>query len=410
MHPGGFPTIPRYPASVTLSPELCPILKMNLTLPVLSLLAAIPLGFASEPTPAALDWQQNGAFGFPQKQSVVLWDRPDLRFSVWNNSEYLFAQAVLWTDDDSSLGKTDDNREIGDWSVLALDLDPERNSVLIKTGRDYALNPWPGEEGLHYQIENGTGGKTGLKDDSQGRGAIRYLNTLDGRLVRVDTFLIPLAEISKQVGDKLRMAYWGSSPKPALTVNSTGYERPGKHYYSGHIPRSLYNEYVLTNGSEIDATLVPEGRKDISLSRQTSSPMPKTGEVAPEISAKEWINLKGPVTLADLRGKVVLVEFWASWCGPCIECIPRLNELQHKYAGKNFQLLSFVEEGHLTLDPLLKKKSVEYPIGLESGSLQAYGVTGIPEAFVIDATGKVIWHGNSALPELEGVLAKALAP
>jgi hypothetical protein len=84
--------------------------------------------------------------------------------------------------------------------------------------------------------------------------------------------------------------------------------------------------------------------------------------------------------------------------------------LQHKYSGKNFQLLSFVEEGHLTLDPFLKKKSVEYPIGLESSSLNNYGVAGIPHAFVIGSSGKIIWHGNSASPELEDVLAKALAP
>jgi thiol-disulfide isomerase/thioredoxin len=374
-------------------------------------LVAVSPCVAGEPTGAAPDLKENGAFGFPQKQATVLWDQPNLRFSVWNNSEYLFAQAVLWTDDDSSLGKRDDNREIGDWSVLLLDLNPgkDTNSAL-KMGRDYALNPWPGDEGLHYEIEDGAGGKTGLKDDSRGRGAIRYLNAADGHLVRVDTFLIPLSEIAKNVGDKIRLAYWGDSPKPVLTVNSTGYERPGKKYYAGHIPRSKYNEYILTRGGEIDETLVPEGRKDISLSTHTSAPMPGIGEAAPEISAREWINLNGPATLAGLRGKVVLVEFWATWCGPCVECIPHLNELQRKYSGRNFQLLSFVEEGHLTMDPFLKKKPVEYPIGLESSSLFNYGVPGFPTAFVIGPAGKVIWHGNSASPELDDVIAKAVGP
>jgi len=372
-------------------------------------LLAVNLGVAGEPTGAASDLKEHGTFGFPQKQAIVLWDRPDLCFSVWNNSEYLFAQAVLWTDDDGSLGKTDDNRDIGDWSVLILDVSPDMKSP-FKLGRDYVLNPWPGDAGLHYQIENGAGAKTTLKDDSKGRGAIRYLSLADGHLVRVDTFLIPLSEIAKNVGDKIRLAYWGSSPKPVLTVNSTGYERPGKNYYSGHIPRLKYNDYVLAPGGDIDATLVPEGREDVSLSTQTNAPMPKIGEAAPEISAKEWINFKGPATLADLRGKVVLVEFWATWCGPCVECIPHLNELQHRYSGKNFQLLSFVEEGHLTMDPFLKKRPVNYPIGLESGSLQGYGVAGIPQAFVIDMAGKILWHGNSASPELDEVIAKALAP
>ena len=372
-------------------------------------LAVVNLCDAAETAGPVSDLKDNGAFGFPRKLATVLWDRPDLRFSVWNNTQFIFAQAVLWNDNDSSLGKTEDNREIGDCSVLALDLATNGKSV-FNTGRDYALNPWPGEGGLHYQIENGRGGKTGLMDDSQGRGAVRYLNTPDGRLVRVDTFLIPLSEIPMQVGDRVRLAYWGFSPKPALTVNSTGYERPGKQYYSGNIPRSKYSEYVLTKGGEIDETLVPEGRKDISLSTSTNAPMPKIGATAPEISAKEWINLQGPVRLGDLRGKVVLVDFWATWCGPCFECIPHLNELQHKYAGKNFQLISLVLEGRQTMDPFLKKRPVDYPIGLESGSLQTYGIAGIPETFVIDPAGKIIWQGNSALPELDGVIAKAVTP
>src|SRR5882724_10186339 len=61
--------------------------------------------------------REDGAFAFPQKAAKVLCDNPDLRFSVWNNEDYLFAQAVLWSDGDSSPGKTEDNREIGDWSV-----------------------------------------------------------------------------------------------------------------------------------------------------------------------------------------------------------------------------------------------------------------------------------------------------
>jgi hypothetical protein len=62
------------------------------------------------------------------------------------------------------------------------------------------------------------------------------------------------------------------------------------------------------------------------------------------------------------------------------------------------------------MDPFLKKTSVDYPIGLESGALQDFGVAGIPEAFVINPAGTVIWHGNSLLPELDDVIAKAVAP
>jgi len=374
---------------------------------ILCALTIVNVCGAVESLKTVSELRENGAFDFPQKESKVLCDQPTLRFSIWNNDKYLFAQAILWTDNDGSLGKTPDNREIGDWSVLMLDLDADGKSIK-NVDRDYMLNPWPGMEGLHYDIELGEGSTTGINSDSKGRGSIRYLKTLDGKQIRIDTYLIPMLEISRHVGDKIRLGYWGSSPKPPLTVNSTGYERAGKNYYSGNIPRSEYHEYVLAKGHEIDATQVPEGRNDISLSTHKNVPMPKVGEAARKISAKEWINLKDPLTLADLRGKVVVVEFWATWCGPCIEGIPHLNELQRKYSGKNFQLLSFVTEGHQTMDPFLTKRHVEYPIGLESSSLEGYGITEIPHAFVIDQNGKIIWHGNSGASEMNKVIAKAL--
>ncbi len=374
---------------------------------ILCTLTLVNLCVADESLKTIPELRKNGIFGFPQKEAKVFCDKPTLRFSVWNNDKYLFAQAILWTDDDTSLGKNQYNEEIGDWSALMLDVDADGKST-PNVDRDYVLNPSPGAEGLYYVIELGLRSSTFLKDDSKGQGAIRYIKTADRKQVRVDTYLIPLAEISRHVGDRLRFAYWGFSPKPPLTVNSAGYSRLGENYNRWNIPRSQYNEYILAKGDEIDTTQVPEGRNDVSLSTHTNVPMPKVGETAPEISAEEWINSKKPLTLADLRGKVVVVDFWATWCGPCIECIPHLNELQRKYAGKSFQLLSLVLEGHQTMDPFLTKKHIEYPIGLESSSLDDYGITEIPDAFVIDQNGKIIWHGNSRSSEIDTVIAKAL--
>ncbi|MGA2029478.1 MAG: TlpA disulfide reductase family protein, partial [Verrucomicrobiota bacterium] len=341
---------------------------------ILCTLTLVNLCGANELLKTAAELRENGVFGFPQKEAKVFCDQPTLRFSVWNNDKYLFAQAILWTDDDASLSKDRYNRLTYDWSFLMLNVNPD-GKVTPNVDREYVLNP--GTPGLYYVIELGIRTQTGVYNDSKGHGAIRYIKNADGKLIRVDTYLIPLAESSRHVGEKLRMAYWGFSPKPPLTVNSTGYTRAGKDYIRWDIPLSQYHEYVLAKGGEIDATQVPEGRNDVSL----STSMPKIGETAPEISAKEWINLKEPLTVAALRGKVVVVDFWATWCGPCVEGIPHLNELQRKYSSKNFQLLSLVEEGHQTMDPFLTKRHVEYPIGLESSSLDDYGITGIPDAF-----------------------------
>src|SRR5215470_10705679 len=134
--------------------------------------ATICSACASSQSPTSLaELRKDGAFGFPQKQAKVLCDNSELRFSVWNNQEYLFAQAVLWKDNDSSLGKTEDNREIGDWSNLLLNVDADGQPT-PKVDRNYMLNPWPHLGGLHYQICLGGGATTTIKSDSHGRGAI----------------------------------------------------------------------------------------------------------------------------------------------------------------------------------------------------------------------------------------------
>ena len=165
---------------------------------------------------------------FRKKNRKYFCDRSTLRFSVWNNGDYLFAQAILWTDDDASLGKTADNREIGDWSVLILDLDADGKSTK-DVDRDYDLNPWPGTEGLQYQIELGPRSTTGIRDDSKGRGAIRYLITVRWKTCSRGHLLDSTCGIITPVGDKTPAGVLGKfSPSRRLTVNSAGYEPDGQ--------------------------------------------------------------------------------------------------------------------------------------------------------------------------------------
>jgi hypothetical protein len=194
-----------------------------------------------------------GAFGFPQGDARILCNKPALRFSVWNNDKYLFAQAVLWTDDDSSLGKYANGNEFGDYSRLMLDLDdngkdtPDLDRIYTLNGRHYP--------GLSYRISKSPGVGTGTKSDSEGRGAIRYVQTSDKKRVRVDTYLIPLQEISRRAGDRIGICYYGSSPKPRLSINSVTFD--------SRMPQNKYREYVLTTmGGAIDIMKVPEGRND----------------------------------------------------------------------------------------------------------------------------------------------------
>lgn len=351
--------------------------------------------------------RDKGVFGFPQEKAKVFCDTADLRLSVWNNGQYLYVQAVLWKDNDSALGKTEDGRTIGDLSELMLDVDAA-GKLTPYVDRDYLLNPWPGMSGLYYLIRINEGTTTSIRSDTAGRGAIRYIQTPEGKRFRVDLYLIPLKEISKRVSDKIRLCYYGESPTPALTVNSAGYERNERH--ASLIPYANYHDYVFTTGSDLMFDSVPDGRHDPSLvAPRRSQPMPKIGDTAPEIAAMDWLNAGAPPALASLRGRVVLVEFWATWCGPCVQSIPHLNELQNKYGDNEFKLVSFTEQNRHGIENFIKRTPIAYTIGLEGdGTFDRYGVTAIPQAFLVDKSGKISWEGNSGDAALDGAIQAAL--
>lgn len=117
------------------------------------------------------------------------------------------------------------------------------------------------------------------------------------------------------------------------------------------------------------------------------------GSQAPDFSLKD-INGK-VVRLSDLRGKVVLLEFWATWCAPCKETIPDLIALDKQYIGKDFAVISIaMDEGSGAIKRLQEFSSrhkITYPILMGSQETSdVYNVRGVPVSFLIDKTGKIV--------------------
>ncbi len=97
---------------------------------------------------------------------------------------------------------------------------------------------------------------------------------------------------------------------------------------------------------------------------------------------------------SDHKGRVLLVNFWATWCGPCKMEIPHLIELQKKYGPRGLQVvgLSIDREGMAVVRPFAEKQGFNYPILMApEGAQKAFGgVEAIPASFLIDKNGKVV--------------------
>jgi thiol-disulfide isomerase/thioredoxin len=100
-----------------------------------------------------------------------------------------------------------------------------------------------------------------------------------------------------------------------------------------------------------------------------------------------------PVTLAGAHGKVILLNFWATWCGPCRAEIPDLVELQNKYKDR-LQILGLVvdDDDPDAIKEFTEKFGINYPVALASDEIrmQYGGIAALPTSFVLDAEGRIV--------------------
>lgn len=130
----------------------------------------------------------------------------------------------------------------------------------------------------------------------------------------------------------------------------------------------------------------------------------EAGDKAPELSIEKWV--KGEPVTGFEKGKVYVVEFWATWCGPCIASMPHLSELQRQYKEKGVTIIGVTSE-----DPNNSLEQVEsmasdkgdgmgYTVAWDTGRktseawMKAAGQNGIPCSFLVDQTGTIAYIGH----------------
>lgn len=167
----------------------------------------------------------------------------------------------------------------------------------------------------------------------------------------------------------------------------------------------------------MQGVLIPEGGGLPQLAAFNGKPAPAF--TLPDLAGKK-------VSLADFRGKALLINFWATWCGPCQIETPWLVELNNKYASKGFEVLGIDSEGDdakpgsaaweqdkAAVQKFAARKKISYPVLLNGDSISKEygGLDDLPTSFFVDRKGKIVaaMVGIDSESDIEGNIKKALA-
>ena len=174
--------------------------------------------------------------------------------------------------------------------------------------------------------------------------------------------------------------------KPASKLILIAADKMGKE-----LPKSLYTKNLVSLAANIGPTV--------------------EGAIAPEISLK---TPEGEIlALSSLRGKVVLIDFWASWCGPCRKENPNVKKIYEKYKDQGFEIYAVSLDnneaqwkGAIAKDGLAWKHVSEL-LGWKGTVSRAYGVGSIPQTFLLDKEGRIVKTGFRS-HELESLIQPLL--
>jgi len=127
-----------------------------------------------------------------------------------------------------------------------------------------------------------------------------------------------------------------------------------------------------------------------------------------DFTIREWVTANPP-DVKNLAGRVYVVEFWATWCRPCIQNIPHLIALTDKYRDKGLELIALSQDKSVEeVRRCVRQKKINYHVAVDSGTANWYGITSYPTLLVVDHRGKVVWEGYPWDGEFEKAIDRAI--
>ena len=194
---------------------------------------------------------------------------------------------------------------------------------------------------------------------------------------------------------------------------------PAKQFTTGNITGNKHPE-IIFSGSEV--IVLNLGNLEFSselgqeIKTEPVSPDSLIGKPAPELSMMKWMNGSFP-GLYNSKGKVILLDFWATWCKPCIKTFPEMKRFQETYGPDGLQILGLTRIDNRQdiedIQEFVDKQGFVYPIGIGNESLNnlVYGVGAIPHVVLIDKKGVVRWWkiGAGDTREMEEMIVQLVA-
>jgi peroxiredoxin len=200
----------------------------------------------------------------------------------------------------------------------------------------------------------------------QSENKLQLANYLASRATEGDFGHDTLQEVATTLAGAIQQA----PPEAKAAVSSDAYDELAQLVRYEHVQTTLDTTQFKAAMAKLEATDQERQKVDFTLT---------------DLQGKTW-------TLKELKGKVVLVNFWATWCPPCRKEMPDLNTLYQRFKDQGFVILAISDEEADKVKPFIAERSISYPVMLDPGRKvnELFQVQGIPKSFVYDREGKLV--------------------